>query len=456
MAGNQASGLSRFVAKTETHQPTQNMLSRTRIAAQHKVPTNNRELQQAKLHPQMPYDNIPTPIYATKDELRDNFISEDPDFDQREQPQSPSPRDGFDDGNTLDSAEFDSTVTVNNPSDECRQGNWSSDDEPGSSYLEEYDAGNREHIRDEEEQIQQGQQYQRNDNYQEPIYPVALQLARRHSPFPAMADDRTHGKATHGSRFQKPTPHEHAPLVSRPIHNEKVGYQVDVSKKRGRVQDNGLRQEYDEQIFPKLESQHDRRQQEQQTHPSGQNRNSNPQGQEETASDGEPDEDYDDDQLRKMSFQDLQNEAFEHDPRALVSSNDQRSSSHGQLTSKPRSESNVQLEPTDLAGRWKRIMEGTAEEQLAYYSKLSTSEWEETGDLFIDRFSDLMKRIRAARTSRRAIIAAGELEIAQREDMIKGKSASFDNELKGMKRDGESVLRGKLRCPSPRKTARKA
>jgi len=458
MAGNQGSGVSRFVTgKHEPDHPTQTNPTRARLAFQHRVPTNDKALQQAKLNSQLPNNSISPPAYEREDEYRDNFIPEGYEDDQRGDARPHSPRDGFDDGNTLNSAEIDSTVTINLPFDGRMHDDWNTDDEPGSSGPdEEYDIGNGDDFRDDEAYRHQNQQYNRDGKYLGPVYPVQQEQPRRQSPMiPILVGDPVHVKPTHGSRFQNPTPREHTTMVNRPIQNGNGSHQGGGSKKRSRGQQHEIHQEYNEQPLPKVES--DRRKQEQHTQPNGQLRNDilHIQCSEEQSSDKGPDEDYEDDQLKAMSFEDLKKEAFEHNPRAAAE--DQNSAELDQPASQPKSQTEGQPEPTDLEGSWNKCMKSGPEEQEEYYSKLSMSEWEETGDLFIVRFSGLMQKLREARTNRRAIIAAGEREIELREEMIRGKSASYDDELKGMRRDGESVLRGKLLSPStPRQAARKA
>ena len=462
MTGNLGSGLSRFVdGRHGSNDPPQSTLSRARNAERHKVPTNRKELQNAMLPPLAAnFGQEHPPLYETKDEYRDDSGSED---GQRGQTQSRSPPNTFDIGNTLDSAEFESTITSDAQFDEHEQERWDNEDEPGSSGLEEeYDVEDR--IKEGEVYNQQGHKYQRDDNYTVINHSVPQQQPpRRLSPIvTVIADHRTNIKPTHGSRFQNLTPYEHPVMVSRPVQDGNGGQPHNGSKKRLRGQLHDPHQGNNERPNLKFENHNSQGQylQNQNPIPSDYQVTISPSSQlSEDASETSkgPDEDYDDEQLQAMSFQDLKDEAFEHNPRIVDLAQDKVSSDLLQMNAHLKSQTEDKSEPAGLEGRWKQCMKGRPEEQEVYYSKLSISEWEETGDLFIDRFSELMQKLRTARTNRRAIIAAGEREIEQREEMIRGKSASYDDEFRAMKRDGESVLRGKLQPSStPRQASRKS
>lgn len=80
------------------------------------------------------------------------------------------------------------------------------------------------------------------------------------------------------------------------------------------------------------------------------------------------------------------------------------------------------------------------EEQSSFFASLSLAEWEEAGDLFIDRFTDIMKRIREARKNKREMVAKFEKDIENREAAVRGKSENLDTKLANMKTGGMSLL----------------
>jgi hypothetical protein len=76
--------------------------------------------------------------------------------------------------------------------------------------------------------------------------------------------------------------------------------------------------------------------------------------------------------------------------------------------------------------------------------KLSTKEWEESGDWFVDRFAGLMGALKEKRRQIRSVTEKYETELRDREKIIKGQSDGLDTMFKDMRRGGEDMLRGKI------------
>jgi hypothetical protein len=139
--------------------------------------------------------------------------------------------------------------------------------------------------------------------------------------------------------------------------------------------------------------------------------------------------DYDDQQLIKLKYQDLKGQTWENDPHA-------KSSVPARQEGDPA---------PSLEDRLKTCVdEMDAETQFAYFQHLSMAEWEETGEILIDRFGQIMKNMRLARQKRRAMVSDFEKKIEQREVLVRGKSAILGKKFTDMKKGGEGVLRGKL------------
>jgi hypothetical protein len=141
------------------------------------------------------------------------------------------------------------------------------------------------------------------------------------------------------------------------------------------------------------------------------------------------DPDYGDDELRGMTYPQLKAQSWEDVPNA------------------------PQLKvPKELQGRDVSLGEqiefyskhGDETAQAEFFGSISTSEWEHAGDIFLEKFADLLKKFKDARQAKRNMVAQFEAEIEAREKAVRGKSDILEKEFKEMKASGESVLRGKL------------
>jgi predicted Holliday junction resolvase-like endonuclease len=71
-------------------------------------------------------------------------------------------------------------------------------------------------------------------------------------------------------------------------------------------------------------------------------------------------------------------------------------------------------------------------------------EWEDSGDWFVERFNDLVKRMKDARQAKRKLAMEFEEEIANREEAVRKSKESVELELRTMKKGGEEVLKSKV------------
>jgi hypothetical protein len=136
--------------------------------------------------------------------------------------------------------------------------------------------------------------------------------------------------------------------------------------------------------------------------------------------------DYDDEKLKGMKYSDLKSEDWDTIPNQ-------------KLFELP---SQVQGQP--LGDRLTYYAFQSTEELALFYEHLSTNEWEEAGDLLIEKFADLLKRLKAKRQEKRKLTEDFEAEIEAREKAVRGKSDLLAKKLDEMKASGEGVLRGKM------------
>jgi hypothetical protein len=136
--------------------------------------------------------------------------------------------------------------------------------------------------------------------------------------------------------------------------------------------------------------------------------------------------DYDNEKLKGMKYSDLKSEDWDTIP------NQKLFELPPQLQGKPLGDqiAHYAFQPT--------------EELALFYEHLSTSEWEEAGDLLIEKFADLLKRLKAKRQEKRKLTEGFEAKIEAREKAVRGKSDLLAKKLDEMKASGEGVLRGKM------------
>ena len=132
--------------------------------------------------------------------------------------------------------------------------------------------------------------------------------------------------------------------------------------------------------------------------------------------------DYDASQLHRMPYGDLLHQQFDYNPKSIPSVLPQPE------LGKPFS--------SQLAF----ALNLPPDQQAAFCSSISTAQWEESGDWFLEQFSGVVDKMREARKERRKVSEAFEKEVAQREETIRRKIEGVEQVLDEMKRGGNSVL----------------
>lgn len=142
--------------------------------------------------------------------------------------------------------------------------------------------------------------------------------------------------------------------------------------------------------------------------------------------------DYSIDELSSMAFSQLQDEPFHHDPKAA------------EPPLPP------ELADAPLPQKLDYIMaleddNSTKEHhRAAFFSSLPIEQYEDCGDLIVQKFTDVVSKFKDARQQRRKVAREFEDEVAKREERVKGKIGAVEKDLVRLRRSGEEVVRGKL------------
>lgn len=78
-----------------------------------------------------------------------------------------------------------------------------------------------------------------------------------------------------------------------------------------------------------------------------------------------------------------------------------------------------------------------------FFSGLTIEQYEECGDLMVERFSDVIARYKVTRQQKRAVARAFEEEVGNREERVRAKKKVVDRDLGRLRKAGEAVVRGK-------------
>jgi hypothetical protein len=137
--------------------------------------------------------------------------------------------------------------------------------------------------------------------------------------------------------------------------------------------------------------------------------------------------DYDDAALHSMSYSDLHNEAFDHDPTRVAV----------QAATEPSGQS--------LEDRLVHYKDKDENGQHHFFTEISVPEWEACGDWFLEQFSEVVQKMKTRRQNKRKMVAAFESEIAAREKTVRVKVEMIDRTLGDLKREGDQMMQGRDR-----------
>ncbi|EPE06047.1 hypothetical protein F503_02876 [Ophiostoma piceae UAMH 11346] len=136
--------------------------------------------------------------------------------------------------------------------------------------------------------------------------------------------------------------------------------------------------------------------------------------------------DYDDSMLHSMSYSELRDEPFDHDPARMA-------------VQAPAVPANLSIE--DRLGHFK-TKEATS--QRHFFTEMSMHEWDESGDWFLEQFAALSNKIREKRQAKRRKIAEFEAEITERENTVRHKAESIERTLGDLRNEGEGMMRNRV------------
>ena len=132
--------------------------------------------------------------------------------------------------------------------------------------------------------------------------------------------------------------------------------------------------------------------------------------------------DYDDMALSSMTYTELQREPFDLDPAQAAMQNSYRGNAD------------------PLATKLDQMRHQSEREQRSFFSSLPMEDWEQSGDWFVERFSDLMNGLRDARREKRRMVHEFEAEASRHEEAVRLRSEAIDQKLVKMRQDGQRVV----------------
>ncbi|KAI6869405.1 hypothetical protein KC343_g7823 [Hortaea werneckii] len=134
--------------------------------------------------------------------------------------------------------------------------------------------------------------------------------------------------------------------------------------------------------------------------------------------------DYEPQELRSMDYRTLKGTTFDFEPN----------SSRFTLPN---------AQPTDdLTQKLFAASELDRRDQAKFFASLTIDDWEQAGDWFLDRFGDVMKRLKEARREKREAAKRFEDEVEHRHDAVSKRRKLTDDALREMKTSGALVLQG--------------
>lgn len=137
----------------------------------------------------------------------------------------------------------------------------------------------------------------------------------------------------------------------------------------------------------------------------------------------EPQIDYGEDVLKAMEYEQLRNEDYDVNPL------------------KPASVLPADEDSKPLPQRLEFAHKLAADHQRTFFASLPLAEWEEAGDWFLEKFSDVVKKMTESRREKRKLAIQLEVEIAHRHEHVDNRKRGIDEALDGMSITGRHVLR---------------
>ncbi|OAQ99433.1 hypothetical protein LLEC1_07880 [Akanthomyces lecanii] len=135
--------------------------------------------------------------------------------------------------------------------------------------------------------------------------------------------------------------------------------------------------------------------------------------------------DYDDQALNTMEYRALLEQPFDFDPATAMTLG------------------NTIGHNGDDDQRLAQMRHMGSAEQQRFFGDMSVDEWEIAGNWFSEQFTGIMRKLTAARQSKRHIVDSFEQEAAAREAEVRRRSNKIDEKLQKMREDGMKVVGGR-------------
>lgn len=135
--------------------------------------------------------------------------------------------------------------------------------------------------------------------------------------------------------------------------------------------------------------------------------------------------DYPPTTLHTIPYNDLRTQPFDHNPNP------------------PPSPLPSPLLSAPLPSKLQHITTLPDADRSTFFATLPLAEWEDAGDWFVERFGELVLKMRDARKERRRVAGEFEEEVARREEFVRRSREGVEGEMRKMRRGGEDVLRSK-------------
>ncbi|KAI0132249.1 extracellular mutant protein 11-domain-containing protein [Xylariales sp. AK1849] len=135
--------------------------------------------------------------------------------------------------------------------------------------------------------------------------------------------------------------------------------------------------------------------------------------------------DYDDGALAAMKYSELKKQNFDYDPAQAESQSAQRP---------PQG---------TLPEKLNHFLDKDQDAQATFFMGMPVRDWDDSGDWFLERFGDIMHRLKDARRAKRDLVDGFETEIAEREEAVRRKIHGIGQTLENLKSEGQVLMEGK-------------
>lgn len=159
--------------------------------------------------------------------------------------------------------------------------------------------------------------------------------------------------------------------------------------------------------------------------------------------------DYKDEFLRKKTYADLEKEKWDDKPdedlmpeegKGRMNTIQTRQNNYMSKISENLRDSKQPLETRLLLV----VKEWSQDDQIAFFEALSTEDWEDAGDWFLEQFGKFIQVVKDNRQAKRRRAEQFEAEIKKRERAVRKKAEHFEGEFKGMSKAGQALLGDKM------------